>query len=83
MSIDALAVRPTGERETQPRHRKGAGLVDRLRLMTFPLIAGDSGREPLFASMASAGLELVDNRLLDGRVLLVEDRPTGKDIPRA
>jgi dihydrofolate reductase len=65
------------------RQLTDAGLVDRLRLMTFPLIAGDSGREPFFASMASADLELVDHRLLDGRVMLVEYRPTGKDIPRA
>jgi dihydrofolate reductase len=60
-----------------------AGLVDRLRLMTFPLIAGDAGREPAFATMASADLELVDHRVLDGRILLVEYRPTGNDIPRA
>jgi dihydrofolate reductase len=60
-----------------------AGLVDRLRLMTFPLVAGDSGREAAFAKMASADLELVDHRALDGRVLLVEYRPTGRDIPRA
>jgi dihydrofolate reductase len=62
---------------------QSAGLVDRLRLMTFPLIAGSSGREPAFASMASADLELVDHRSLDGRVLLLEYHPTGKDIPRA
>jgi dihydrofolate reductase len=61
----------------------GAGLVDRLRLMTFPLIAGPSGREAAFANMASADLELVDHRALDGRVLLLEYRPTGRDIPRA
>jgi len=60
-----------------------AGLVDRLRLMTFPLIAGNSGREAAFANMSSADLELIDHRTLDGRVLLVEYRPTGKDIPRA
>jgi dihydrofolate reductase len=60
-----------------------AGLVDRLRLMTFPLIAGDAGREAAFATMASADLELVDHRVLDGRILLVEYRPTGNDIPRA
>lgn len=60
-----------------------AGLVERLRLMTFPLIAGDAGRDPFFANLASADLELVDHRALDGRVLLVEYRPTGKDIPRA
>ncbi len=60
-----------------------AGLVDRLRLMTFPLLAGPSGREPAFAGMASADLELVNHRALDGRILLAEYRPTGRDIPRA
>ena len=60
-----------------------AGLVDRLRLMTFPLVAGDAGHEPFFADAASADLELTDHRVLDGRVLLVEYRPTGRDIPRA
>lgn len=65
------------------RQVTSAGQVDRLRPMTFPLIAGESGREAAFANMASADLELVDHRALDGRVLLVEYRPTGKDIPRA
>jgi dihydrofolate reductase len=60
-----------------------AGLVDRLRLMTFPLIAGPSGREGAFADMVSTDLELIDHRVLDSRVLLLEYRPTGKDIPRA
>jgi dihydrofolate reductase len=59
-----------------------AGVVDRLRLMTFPLLAGPAGREPAFADMASTDLELVDHRVLDGRLLLIEYRPTGKDIPR-
>ncbi|MEU6080125.1 dihydrofolate reductase family protein [Streptomyces sp. NPDC047108] len=65
------------------RHLCGAGLVDRLRLMTFPLFAGETGREPFFAGMAAADLELVGHRALDGRVLLLEYRPTGRDIPRA
>lgn len=60
-----------------------AGLVDRLRLMIFPLIAGPAGREAAFQDIVSADLELVDHQSLDGRVLLVEYRPTGKDIPRA
>jgi dihydrofolate reductase len=59
------------------------GLVDRLRLMIFPLIAGPSGREAAFQGIAAADLELVDHQALDGRVLLVEYRPTGMDIPRA
>ncbi|MEO7982012.1 MAG: dihydrofolate reductase family protein [Sporichthyaceae bacterium] len=65
------------------RQLMAAGLVDRLRLMVFPLVAGDAGREPFFADMAAADLELVDHRVLDGRVLLAEYRPTGRDIPRA
>jgi dihydrofolate reductase len=60
-----------------------AGLVDRLRLMNFPLIAGPAGREAAFAGMGSADLDLVDQRVLDSRVLLVEYAPTGNDIPRA
>jgi dihydrofolate reductase len=59
-----------------------AGVVDRLRLMTFPLIAGPPGREPAFAGLASCDLDLVSNRVLDGRILLVEYAPTGNDIPR-
>ena len=41
------------------------------------------GREPFFAGVPSADLELTGHRALDGRVLLVEYRPTGRDIPRA
>jgi len=65
------------------RQLMDAGLVDRLRLMTFPLVAGEAGREAFFAGVGSADLELTDHRVLDGRVLLVEYRPTGRDIPRA
>ncbi|MFD3521667.1 dihydrofolate reductase family protein [Streptomyces sp. NPDC058653] len=60
-----------------------AGLVDRLRLMTFPLLVGTSGREPFFAGVAAAELELAGQRVLDDRVLLIEYRQTGRDIPRA
>lgn len=59
-----------------------AGLLDQLRLMTFPLIVGDSGREPFFADLPATDLELVGHQVLDGRILLSEYHPTGKDIPR-
>ena len=59
-----------------------AGLVDRLRLMTFPLLAGEAGREPAFEGVGSADLALVGHRALDGRVLLLEYQPTGRDVPR-
>lgn len=65
------------------RQLLAAGLADRLRLMIFPLVAGPAGREAAFQGMDAADLELVDHRVLDDRVLLVEYRPTGKDIPRA
>jgi dihydrofolate reductase len=60
-----------------------AGLVDRVRLMTFPLLAGPDGREAAFTDVSSADLELVDHRVLDGRILLVEYHPSGRDIPRS
>ncbi len=61
----------------------GAGVVDRLRLMVFPLLAGDAGREPAFEGCSSVDLELIGSRVLDGRTHLVEYQPTGRDIPRA
>jgi dihydrofolate reductase len=60
-----------------------AGLVDRLRLMVFPLLAGPAGREAPFDGIGSADLELADQRTLDGRIVLLEYRPTGHDVPRA
>jgi len=51
------------------------GLVDRLRLMVFPLILGSAGREPIYAGYPQAGLELIDAKVLDSRVILNEYRP--------
>lgn len=45
-----------------------AGLVDRLELMVFPVIAGASGGNPILADLPEIDLELVDARLFDGRV---------------
>jgi dihydrofolate reductase len=59
-----------------------AGLVDRLRLMTFPLFAGPTGSEPAYEDLVAGELELVAHQVLDGRILLAEYRPTGRDIPR-
>jgi dihydrofolate reductase len=53
----------------------GAGLVDRLRIMTFPLTLGEAGREPAFAGYPRAGLELVATTVLDSRLVLLEYRP--------
>ena len=53
----------------------GAGLVDRLRLVVFPQILGDTGREPAFAGLPDINLELVGTDVLDGRLVTLEYRP--------
>lgn len=51
------------------------GLVDRLRLMVFPLILGDSGKEPIYVDYPRLPLELVSTKVLDSRLILLEYRP--------
>ncbi len=51
------------------------GLVDRLRLMVFPLILGSAGREPIYAGYPRTGLELIDTKVLDSRLIVLEYRP--------
>jgi len=51
------------------------GLVDRLRIMTFPLTLGQAGREPALAGYPRAALELVATTVLDSRLVLLEYRP--------
>lgn len=50
------------------------GLVDRLRLMVFPVILGAAGREAIFADYARTGLELMGTTVLDSRLILIEYR---------
>jgi dihydrofolate reductase len=54
-----------------------AGLVDRLRLMVFPQILGRTGDEPLFQDIGDLALELVDHRVLDRGIVLLDYRPAG------
>jgi dihydrofolate reductase len=81
-AVSDVPLRTMGSRSLA-RQLTAAGLVDRLRLMTFPLLAGPAGREAAFEDFASADLELSAHRALDGRILLLEYRPSGLDIPRA
>jgi dihydrofolate reductase len=53
------------------------GLVDRLKLVVCPLILPKTGVEPTFEGLPDMGLDLVSTRMLDGRTLLLEYRPTG------
>ena len=51
------------------------GLIDRLRLMIFPLILGDAGKEPMYADYSRMPLELLGTRVLDSRLILLEYHP--------
>jgi dihydrofolate reductase len=55
-----------------------AGLVDRLKLVVCPLILPKTGTEPTFEGLPDIGFDLVSNKVLDGRVLLLEYRPMGE-----
>jgi dihydrofolate reductase len=47
-------------------------LIDRLRIMTFPIIVGPDGREPFLLGSPRVALRLVGTRILDSRVILAE-----------
>jgi dihydrofolate reductase len=47
-------------------------LIDRLRLMVFPLVLGSAGREPIFAGYRETRLKLVSTEVLDSRLLAIE-----------
>lgn len=51
-------------------------LVDRLRLMIFPVVLGTAGREPILAGYEKTSLELISSRILDSRVALLEYTPS-------
>jgi dihydrofolate reductase len=54
-----------------------AGLVDRLKLVVCLLVLPQTGIEPTFEGLPDMGFDLLSTKVLDGRVLLLEYRPTG------
>jgi dihydrofolate reductase len=58
-----------------------AGLVDRLRVVVFPVITGTTGKDRLFDGYPDIALDLVDSRTFDGRLQLLEYVPTVLDGP--
>ena len=53
-----------------------AGLVDRFRVVVFPVITGRTGRERIYDGYPDVKLEMVDSRTFDGRLQLLEYVPT-------
>ncbi|MGQ4485457.1 dihydrofolate reductase family protein [Streptomyces sp. 372A] len=85
------AVREMKKSETRPLRTLGslslcrallaAGLVDRFRVVVFPVITGATGRERIFDAYPDVRLDLVKSRTFDGRLQLLEYAPTVLDAP--
>jgi len=53
-----------------------AGLVDRFRVVVFPVITGSTGKDRIYDGYPDVALELVNSRTFDGRLQLLEYVPT-------
>jgi dihydrofolate reductase len=53
-----------------------AGLVDRYRVVVFPVITGSSGKDRIYDGYPDVSLEMVNSRVFDGRLQLLEYVPT-------
>lgn len=58
-------------------------LVDRFRIVIFPVITGATGAERIYHGYPDVALELIDSRTFDGRIQLVECRPRVLEHPPA
>ena len=58
-----------------------AGLVDRLRVVMFPVITGATGSERIYDGYPDIALQMTDHDTFDGSIQLVEYRPTVLDHP--
>ncbi|HUN34602.1 MAG TPA: dihydrofolate reductase family protein [Trebonia sp.] len=53
-----------------------AGLVDRFRVVVFPVITASTGRERIYDGYPDVALDMVSSRTFDGRIQLLEYVPT-------
>jgi dihydrofolate reductase len=53
-----------------------AGLVDRFRVVVFPVITGRTGSERIYDGYPDTALDMVASRTFDGRIQLLEYVPT-------
>lgn len=58
-----------------------AGVVDRFRVVMFPVITGVTGAERIYDGYPDLALEMIDHRTFDGRTQMVEYRPRLIDGP--
>jgi dihydrofolate reductase len=53
-----------------------AGLVDRFRVVVFPVITGSTGSDRIYDEYPDVALEMSNSRTFDGRIQLLEYVPT-------
>ena len=58
-----------------------AGLVDRFRVVMFPVITGATGAERIYDGYPDVALEMVDDRTFDRSIQMVEYRPRVLEHP--
>jgi dihydrofolate reductase len=52
-----------------------AGLVDRFRVVVFPVITGSTGRDRIYDGYPDVSLDMINSRVFDGRLQLLEYVP--------
>ena len=52
-----------------------AGLVDRFRVVVFPVITGTTGSDRIYDGYPDVGLDMINGRTFDGRIQLLEYVP--------
>lgn len=87
----ADAVRDMKRRDSRPLRTVGslslcrsllaAGVVDRFRVVVFPVITGATGQDRIFDQYPDIALEMVDSRTFDDRIQLLEYVPTVLEGP--
>ena len=58
-------------------------LVDRFRVVVFPVITGSTGQERIYDGYPDVALDMISSRTFDGRIQLLEYSPTVLDGPPA
>ncbi|QPC82242.1 dihydrofolate reductase family protein [Phototrophicus methaneseepsis] len=58
-----------------------AGLVDRFRVVVFPVITGSTGSDRIYDGYPDVALDMVTSRTFDGRIQLLEYVPRVLDGP--
>jgi dihydrofolate reductase len=53
-----------------------AGLADRFRVVVFPVITGNTGRDRIYDGYPDVALDMISSRTFDGRSQLLEYVPT-------